>query len=365
MRRTGTADQLTHSAGFQEQARRPLRIPGLFRLTHGTLTTISRSTRRRSQAHSRPSYAIRQTLTGARPDVATATHFAHTAASAETFTLSYLSIRRGVIMTAPKTARSGLVRFTRIGFACKGVVYLLIGILALKAAFGRGGETTGKEGAIQQIAAQPFGEFALAVIGIGLLAYAAWRILCGVMDLEHEGDRPTGMAKRIGYFLSGAVYASAGIYALKLLTGNGSGSGGDGTASMTARLMDAPAGTLLVALAGAILIGVGIMQIRNGWTEKFRKHLRMGSMHGEQKQLALRAGKWGYIARGVVFCTMGLLVISAAVRHDPSRARGLEGSLDTLAQQPFGQWLLAFVAAGLICYGAYCFIEARYRQISV
>jgi hypothetical protein len=113
-------------------------------------------------------------------------------------------------------------------------VYLLIGILALQAAFGRGGETTGKEGAIQQIAAQPFGEFALAVIGIGLLAYAAWRILCGVMDLEHEGDRPTGLAKRIGYFASGAVYASAGVFALRLLTGNGGG-GGNGAASMTAR----------------------------------------------------------------------------------------------------------------------------------
>jgi hypothetical protein len=267
-------------------------------------------------------------------------------------------------MTAPKQARSALVKFTRIGFACKGLVYLLIGLLALKAAFGQGGQTTDRDGVLQYIAAQPFGEAALIVIGIGLLAYAAWRVLCGAMDLEHEGDKPTGLAKRIGYFVSGGLYASAGFFAFKLLTGNG-GAKGNGAATWTARLMEAPGGVLLVALAGAIIAGAGVMQMRKGWKEDFRKHLQTGSMGGEEKTWAVRAGKWGYIARGVVFSTIGLFIISAAMRHDPRRARGLEGALDALAAQPYGQWLLAFVAAGLACYGGYCFIEARYRRISV
>jgi hypothetical protein len=256
------------------------------------------------------------------------------------------------------------VKFTRIGFASKGVVYLLIGLLALKAAFGQGGETTDKQGVLQRIAGQPFGEIALTIIGLGLLAYALWRILCGVFDLEHEGDKPKGLAKRIGYFASGALYASAGILAFKLLTGNGGG-GGNGTATWTARLMNAPGGTILVAIVGAIVIGAGVMQIRKGWKEDFRKHLQTGSMRGEQKQWAVRAGKWGYIARGVVFATIGMIVIRAAMQHDPGQSRGIEGALDTLAAQPFGQWLLALVAAGLMAYGVYCFIEARYRRLSV
>jgi hypothetical protein len=266
-------------------------------------------------------------------------------------------------MTARK-AGSALLTFTRVGFASKGIVYLLIGLLALKTAFREGGETTDRDGAIQYIAGQPFGEVALVIIGVGLLAYAAWRILCGAMDLEHEGDRPTGLAKRLGYFASGALYASAGLFALKLLTGDG-GRKGNGAAHWTARLMDAPAGTLLVILAGVGIVIFGLIQIRNGWKEKFRKHLQAGAMSSEPKRWAVRAGKWGYVARGMVFSTIGVFLISAATRHDPSRARGLEGALDALAAQPYGQWLLAFVAAGLACYGVYCFVEARYRRLSV
>jgi hypothetical protein len=272
---------------------------------------------------------------------------------------------RGTTGMTARKAGSTLLTLTRIGFAAKGIVYLLIGILALKTAFREGGETTDKEGAIQHIASGPFGEFALAVVGVGLLAYAAWRFMSAFLDLEYAGDRPTGLAKRIGYFASGAVYTSAGWFALKLSMGNGAQGGGDGTATWTARLMNAPGGELLVSLAGAAVLITGIVQIRNGWKEKFREHLQTGAMRGDHKTWAVRAGKWGYIARGIVFITIGLFVISAAIRHDPSRARGLEGALDSLASQPFGQWLLAFVAAGLACYGAYCFVEARYRRLSI
>jgi hypothetical protein len=239
-------------------------------------------------------------------------------------------------MTAQATAGRTLQKLTRIGFACKGVVYLLIGLLALKAAFHQGGERTDRQGAMERIAAQPFGEYALVFLGVGLLAYAGWRLLCGVMDLEHEGDKPTGLAKRIGYLGSGALYASAGVFAFKLLTGNGGGQS-EGAANWTARLMNAPGGTILVVIAGLIIAGAGIMQIRKGWKEDFRKHLQTGGMSSEPKQWAVRADKWGYVVRGVVFSTIGLFVVSAAMRHDPSQARGIEGALDALAAQPYGQ----------------------------
>ena len=94
--------------------------------------------------------------------------------------------------------------------------------------------------------------------------------------------------------------------------------------------MNAPGGTILVAIAGLIIAGAGVMQIRKGWKEDFRKHLQTGGMRSEPKQWAVRAGKWGYIARGIVFSTIGLFIVSAAMRHDPSRARGIEGALDAL-----------------------------------
>jgi hypothetical protein len=256
-------------------------------------------------------------------------------------------------------------RLTRIGFASKGIVYLLVGILALMAAFGSGGETTDKKGVIQRIMAQPFGEFALVVIGIGLLAYAAWRFLCCFQDLENDGSDAKGIAKRAFYFVSGFVYASAALYAFKLLSGSGPAAGGDSTQSWTARILDAPGGQLLVAAAGIAVIIGGLAQIREGWQERFQKHLRLGQIPGDRKHWAIKVGKWGYVARGIVFSIIGVFVMQAAMRHDASRVRGSEGALDTLAAQPFGQWLLAFVAAGLACYGIYSLIESKYRRVAL
>lgn len=255
-----------------------------------------------------------------------------------------------------------LERFTRIGFLAKGVVYLLIGVLALMSAFSNGGETTGKQGAVRRIAEQPFGEFALAVIAVGLFAYAFWRVLCAFANVEGERHDYKGAAKRVGYFISAVVYGGLAMSAIRLLTGNG-GEGGDQTQPMTARLMGAPGGTLLVILAGLIVIAVGVNQIRNGVKEKFLKKLRTDQMSTTERTWARRAGHWGYAARGVVFGLMGVFLVFAGIRHNPGEARGLEGSLDTLATQPFGPWLLGAVALGLALYGAYCFVEARYRRI--
>jgi Domain of Unknown Function (DUF1206) len=264
---------------------------------------------------------------------------------------------------AHSARHSGVLEtLTRVGFACKGVVYLLIGLFAVLAAFQHGGETTDQRGVIQTIATQPFDEFSLAIIGIGLLAYASWRILSAIADTEGEGSDAKGKAKRTGYFMAGVVYAGIAMYAFRLLMGDSGGSA-DQTQTWTARLMEAPAGTYLVAAAGLILSAAGIAQIIHGWKQEFRRHLQLGD-HGTAGHWAIRAGQWGYIARGIVFGVIGALIVSAAIQHSPGRAKGLEGALDTLAAQPFGQWLLAFVGAGLTCYGIYSLIEAKYRRVS-
>ena len=246
---------------------------------------------------------------------------------------------------------------TRVGFLSKGVVYLIIGVLALMAAFGNGGQTTGQKGVIHEIAAKPFGEFALIVIGVGLLAYALWRIVSALEDAEHLGRGAKGIAQRLGHAFSGVAYAGIAATALKLAIGESAGSG-DGTQTWTARLMEAPGGTMLVMLAGLAILLAGLFQIRYGWRLEFRKHLRT-----ERNEWLIPTGKWGYMARGVVFAMMGFFIMMAGLRHDPNRARGLEGALDTLASQSYGQWLLALAAFGLACYGVFSILSAKYRRI--
>jgi hypothetical protein len=256
---------------------------------------------------------------------------------------------------------SALEKLTRIGFVCKGLVYFLIGILALMAAFGNGGETTDQRGVLDRVAQQPFGEFALIVIGVGLLAYATWRFCSAFFDTEDDGSGGKGMAKRAGYFVSGLIYTSVALYAFRFVTGDAAG--GTTEQSLTARLMNAPAGTLLVAAVGIAIVIAGIMQIRDGWHERFMRHMRTGEMSDSELDVAAKAGKFGYTARGIVFGIIGVFFMLAAMRHNPGEVRGLEGALDTLAAQSFGPWLLAAVAIGLMGYGIFCVLQARYRTV--
>jgi hypothetical protein len=244
------------------------------------------------------------------------------------------------------------------------VVYVLIGGLALMMALGEGGETTDQRGVLSRIAGQPFGEFALVIIAAGLFAYAIWRFLSAIYDTEGEGSDKKGIAKRIGYAISGAIYAGIAYSATRLVMGDGSAaSGGNSPQTWSARLMEAPAGTLLLIAVGAGVIAFGILQIRHGWKEKFMKKMRTQQMSATERDWCARAGRAGYSARGVVFGITGLFLIIAALRHNPGEARGLEGALDTLASQPFGPYLLGLVALGLVGYGVFSMFAARYRAV--
>jgi hypothetical protein len=257
-----------------------------------------------------------------------------------------------------------LETLTRIGFACKGVVYFLVGVLALLAALGNGGETTDQRGVLRRIAEQPFGEFALVVIAVGLFAYSLWRFLSAIYDTEGEGRDKKGIAKRVGYAISGFIYAGVAYTALRLVLGDGSAAqGGNAPQAWTARLLNAPAGTLLVIAVGLGVIAFGIYQIRKGWKEKFMDKMRTRQMSATERDWCARAGKAGLAARGVVFGMAGMFLIVAGVRHNPGEARGLDGALDTLASQPFGPYLLGLVSIGLAGYGIYSVFAARYRTV--
>ena len=261
-------------------------------------------------------------------------------------------------------ARSPWVEWlARFGYAARGVVYALIGFLALKTAFGAGGATTDSRGAVQVIAEQS--RVLLILVAIGLFGYALWRFVQAVVDPEHKGTDPKGLAQRGAMVVSGIAYSTLALAAARIASGSQSASadGGGGTQSMTADLMTKPFGRWLIALAGIAVIVSGLYQISEGWKEKFRRRLQLDEMPPELQRRVVQTGKLGLLARGFVFLMIGMFLIVAAWQADPTEARGLGGALATLAQQPYGPWLLGLVALGLLAFGLYSLVESRYRRI--
>lgn len=255
-------------------------------------------------------------------------------------------------------------KLARLGFAAKGIVYFVVGLLAAQAAFGTGGKTTDSSGALSTIVTQPFGKFLLALVTIGLIGYALWRLVQTIFDPEHAGEptKAKQIAQRIGYGLSALTYSGLALTAIKLIMGNPT-SGGDSTQDWTARFMAQPFGRWLVGLAGLVVIGVGLAYLYEAFIAKFQRHFNLNLMSESERQWTKRLGRCGIAARGIVFGIIGLFLTLAALRQNANEARGLGGALAALAAQPFGPWLLGIVALGLIAYSIYSLIEARYRQI--
>ena len=257
-------------------------------------------------------------------------------------------------------------RLARLGYAAKGLVYCLIGVLAIQVALGVGGQTTGTEGALQTISRQPYGQVLLLITAIGLFGYALWRIIQAILDPDHnDSNSAKRIVQRIAYAISGLIYGFLGWEAVRIVMGSISSGDEDGTEHWTAQLMAQPFGRWLVGLVGLIIIGSGLFQVYYGWAAKFREELKLHQMSPNERIWAIRSGRWGYIARGIIYAIIGGFLVWAGIEINPNNAVGLEELLDKVAQQPFGVWLLALTALGLISYGAFAFVEARYRNIEV
>ncbi|MCA1995076.1 MAG: DUF1206 domain-containing protein [Coleofasciculus sp. S288] len=254
-------------------------------------------------------------------------------------------------------------RLARLGYIAKGIVYAIVGVLAVQAAFGTGGRTTDAQGAVHTIAVQPFGKFLLVLLAIGLIGYVLWRFVQAFLDPEHKGDDAEGWAKRAGSVISGLLYAGLAIEAIRLITGSGGGDGGNSTQDWTARLLSQPFGQWLVGLVGSFIIGYGFYQFYEAYKAKFRKTLKLREMSANEETWATRIGRFSLAARGIVFTMIGFFLIQAAIQSDANEARGLDGALQTLAQQPYGPWLLGIVALGLVAYAIHMWVQAKYRRI--
>ena len=261
----------------------------------------------------------------------------------------------------PSSSGDWIETMARFGYAAKGVVYGLVGVLALQAAFGAGGSTEGSRGVIQTIAGGTFGQIALVVIGLGLLGYVVWRFVQAIKDPDNKGTDAEGIVKRVGYAVSGLTYAALAFMAFRIVLGGGGG-GGSARQTWTAKLMAQPFGQILVGLVGAIIIGVGLYHFYRAYKANFMKDYKGAEMSATEKTWAERLGRFGLAARGVTFGLIGWFFIQAALQAQPSEAQGLNAALDTLARQGHGPWLLAIVALGFVAYGIYCFSRARYRH---
>lgn len=250
----------------------------------------------------------------------------------------------------------------RMGYAAKGIVYIIIGVLAARAAFGAGGAVTDQRGAIAAIYQQPFGRVLLALITIGLLTYGLWSLCQALLDVEGKGTDAKGIVTRIGYGVVGIVYVGLAIGAARFDAGLGLAgkSSNTSTQDWTAQLLKAPGGVALVVIVSLIVLGVAVAMAYRAYKADFRQQLEA---RDAVYDWVVWLGRAGYAALGFVFTVIGLFLLVAAVHHNPTEAKGLSGALTTLARQPFGPWLLVAVALGLIAYGLYSLAEARYRRL--
>ena len=262
-------------------------------------------------------------------------------------------------------ATRGIVLLARAGYAAKGVVYLVIGALAARVAAGAGGETTDQHGALDAIRQGPFGIIALAVIGVGLLGYMAWRLVAAATDAEADGSDPTSLGKRALHAGRGVAYGLLGVSALRAIGDRGSDGGGNAqqTRDWTARLLDLPYGRALVVAAGLGVMGYAGYQLYRAGTDKVKKHLELADAGPARAEWIVRLGRFGIAARAVVFALIGALLVKAGLHRDSSEAGGIAQSLDAVASAPYGRVALGVVALGLVAYGVYQLATARYRRI--
>jgi len=266
--------------------------------------------------------------------------------------------------TAPSSPRSPISPdsdwidwVARAGLVAYGVVYVLIGWLALQLAWGDRSGKPSSSGALRELAQQPFGEILLWIVSIGMFLLALWQLIeAGFGHRDEDGKKR--VAKRLASAGKAIVYIVIGYSGVKIAIG--SGSSGKGEETFTAKLMNLPAGQVLVAAVGLAIIGFGVFQLYRAWTEGFADKLDSEGRSGKSGTAYIAFGKAGYTARGVAFAIVGGLFVYAAVTHDAKKSGGLDQALFEVLDQPFGPFLLTLVALGLVCFGLFTFAQARH-----
>ncbi|MCX5583539.1 DUF1206 domain-containing protein [Streptomyces erythrochromogenes] len=253
---------------------------------------------------------------------------------------------------------------SRVGLCARGVIYVLVGLLAVRIGFGGGSDKEAdRSGAVRTIGEQSYGQVLLWALVVGLAAMALWRFSEAAFGQATEGgDKWTRRLGSLGLAVFYLVIC-VGVVQTALVGGSGGVRGGDESSKdYTARVLEWPYGRVLVGVFGAVLAIVGVVIVVRSLMRKFEKNLRTERMSRTTRRIVAALGIIGGVACGVVAVATGLFILLAAVRFDASEAKGLDETLRSFADTPAGPVLLIAAAVGLLMFGLYSFCEARWRK---
>ena len=269
---------------------------------------------------------------------------------------------------AERAARGSLTEgAARAGLAARGVIYLLVGVLAVQVAFGDTRQQADRGGAVATLARQPFGAVLLWALGLGLAGMAVWRLSEAVFGSVGKDGRSA--RKRLLAAARCVFYVFVAYSVLRFAAGpHGGGAGAGGSSDtrsrdVTARALALPGGQWLVGLAGAGVVVAGVWVGARAVLRHYRRELKLGEMAPWARGLVDVTGVGGGAARGLVFAAAGAFAVRAAVDYKPDRAKGLDDTLRSFADTPLGPWLLVCVATGLVLFGLFSFGLARWRRV--
>lgn len=252
-----------------------------------------------------------------------------------------------------------MTALARFGLAARAFVYVVIGWLAIQIARGHGSHQANQRGALAAIAQHTYGLVLLWILGVGFAAYAVWRLSEAAFGTAAEGAKA---GPRVQSLVRGIVYAALCVSTFSFIAGTSRKGQSQQQVTLTARVMKHGYGRWLVGLVGLVVVVVGLGMIVEGVRKKFEKQLRMQKLSGLTRTLVVRLGVIGTVARGIVFAIAGALVVQAAVTFNAAKSTGLDGALRTLADRPYGPWLLGVLALGLVAFGLFGFAAARWAK---
>lgn len=276
------------------------------------------------------------------------------------------SMGRGAKAASSKAEQAAdspiLTAVARVGLTAYGLVYLLIGWLALQIAWGSSPESGDQTGALATVAEAPFGRILLYLLVVGLVAMMLWQFSNAIFAKKiDDEDGAKGVAKRVGEAITGIIFGALAYTTFKVASGQGASSS-QSQQEQTSGIMALPFGRPLAVLIGLVIIGVGIYQIYSAVQRKFLDHIDKAADPRIRNWIE-RAGLIGYTANGIGLSLVGALFAWAAITFDPEKSTGLDGALRTILTAPFGRILLTLVAIGFVGYGLFQFARARYEKL--